>query len=64
MFVGVTHDETFGPLIACGAGGTLVELFKDVPVGLTLLTEQDADRDCLFTEDIPDSRRLQRRAEV
>jgi acetyl coenzyme A synthetase (ADP forming)-like protein len=44
MFVGVTHDPTFGPLIACGAGGTLVEMIKDVSVGLTPLTEQDADR--------------------
>jgi acyl-CoA synthetase (NDP forming) len=44
MFVGVTHDQTFGPLIACGAGGTLVELIKDVSVGLTPLAEQDAER--------------------
>jgi len=44
MFVGVTHDQTFGPLIACGAGGTLVELVKDVSVGLTPLAEQDAER--------------------
>jgi acyl-CoA synthetase (NDP forming) len=44
MFVGVIHDQTFGPLIACGAGGTLVELIKDVSVGLTPLAEQDAER--------------------
>jgi acetyl coenzyme A synthetase (ADP forming)-like protein len=44
MFVGVTHDQTFGPLIACGAGGTLVELIRDVSVGLTPLAEQDANQ--------------------
>ncbi len=44
MFVGVTHDQTFGPLIACGAGGTLVELIRDVSIGLTPLAEQDAER--------------------
>ncbi len=44
MFVGVTHDPTFGPLIACGAGGSLVELIKDISVGLTPLAKQDAER--------------------
>lgn len=44
MFVGVTHDPTFGPLIACGAGGTLVEMIKDISVGLTPLAKQDAER--------------------
>jgi acyl-CoA synthetase (NDP forming) len=26
MMIGVTHDPAFGPVIAAGAGGTLVEL--------------------------------------
>jgi acyl-CoA synthetase (NDP forming) len=38
MFVGVTHDPPFGPLIACCAGGTLVELLRDVAVRITLAT--------------------------
>jgi acetyl coenzyme A synthetase (ADP forming)-like protein len=44
MFVGATHDQTFGPLIACGAGGTLIEMIRDVSVGLVPLTKQDAER--------------------
>ena len=43
MFVGVTHDPSFGPLLACGAGGTLVELIRDVSVRITPLTDVDAD---------------------
>ncbi len=43
MFVGMTNDPSFGPLIACGAGGTLVELVRDVSVKLTPLTDTDAE---------------------
>ena len=42
MFVGVTNDPSFGPLLACGAGGALVELIKDVAVRLTPLTDIEA----------------------
>ena len=42
MFVGVTNDPNFGPLIACGAGGALVELLRDVSVRLTPITDLDA----------------------
>ncbi len=42
MFVGVTHDLVFGPIVVCGAGGVLVELLKDVTVRITPLTDQDA----------------------
>ena len=42
MLVGVTHDPVFGPIVVCGAGGTMVELLKDVTVRITPLTDQDA----------------------
>ena len=42
MFVGMTNDPSFGPVLACGAGGTLVELIKDVSVKLTPLSDEDA----------------------
>src|SRR5207253_3892927 len=37
MLVGVVNDPQFGPTIACGAGGTLVELLKDLSVRLSPL---------------------------
>jgi acetate---CoA ligase (ADP-forming) len=40
FILGMTYDEQFGPLIVCGAGGTEVEVFKDVAV---LLPPFDAD---------------------
>jgi acyl-CoA synthetase (NDP forming) len=42
MFVGMTLDPSFGPLLACGAGGTMVELLRDVSVRITPLTDRDA----------------------
>jgi len=42
MIVGVVHDLRFGPVVACGAGGTLVEVLRDVAVRLTPLTADDA----------------------
>jgi acetate---CoA ligase (ADP-forming) len=41
MLVGVVHDETFGPVIAVGAGGTTAELIGDVAVRLTPLAPRD-----------------------
>lgn len=42
MIAGVTSDPLFGPLVACGAGGTAVELVNDVAVRITPLTDLDA----------------------
>jgi acetate---CoA ligase (ADP-forming) len=44
MLVGVVQDQHFGPVLACGAGGTATELLKDVSVRITPITKGDADR--------------------
>jgi acyl-CoA synthetase (NDP forming) len=42
LIVGVVQDRAFGPLVACGAGGTSTELLGDVAVRLTPLSDLDA----------------------
>jgi acetyl coenzyme A synthetase (ADP forming)-like protein len=42
MFVGMTHDPVFGPVLAVGAGGTAVELTRDIAVRITPITDLDA----------------------
>jgi acetate---CoA ligase (ADP-forming) len=42
LLVGATFDPNFGPVIACGTGGTLVELFSDVVLRLHPITDVDA----------------------
>jgi acetyl coenzyme A synthetase (ADP forming)-like protein len=42
LLLGVVHDASFGPVIACGAGGTSAELLKDVAVRITPLGDLDA----------------------
>jgi acetyltransferase len=44
LLVGVSGDAAFGPVIAFGAGGTLVELMRDSAVALPPLTEVLAER--------------------
>jgi acetate---CoA ligase (ADP-forming) len=41
IIVGMVHDQSFGPVVACGAGGTAVELLKDVQVRIAPLTDRD-----------------------
>ena len=42
VLVGVTQDETFGPLIGFGLGGTAVEVLNDIVFRITPLTDEDA----------------------
>jgi acetyl coenzyme A synthetase (ADP forming)-like protein len=43
MLVGVVCDAHFGPVVACGAGGTAVELLGDVQVRLAPVAPTEAD---------------------
>ena len=42
LIVGVVNDHSFGPVLACGAGGTTAELIKDVAVRITPVGDVDA----------------------
>jgi acetate---CoA ligase (ADP-forming) len=44
MIVGVVQDQHFGPVVACGAGGTATELLRDVAVRITPITRGEAER--------------------
>jgi len=42
LIVGVVHDQSFGPVLACGAGGTTAELVSDVALRITPVTDLEA----------------------
>ena len=44
LLVGVVGDPTFGPVLACGAGGTQAELLKDVAVRICPIGSDEAQR--------------------
>jgi acetyl coenzyme A synthetase (ADP forming)-like protein len=44
MLVGVVADPRFGPVVACGAGGTAVELLGDVQVRLAPVSALEAQQ--------------------
>jgi acetyltransferase len=46
MIVGITRDETFGPMLMLGLGGVHVEILRDVAFAPVPLTAEDA-RDLL-----------------
>jgi acetate---CoA ligase (ADP-forming) len=44
LLVGVVEDVTFGPVLACGAGGTQAELLKDVSARICPVTHNDVSQ--------------------
>ena len=42
LIVGVVHDDSFRPVLACGAGGTTAELIGDVAVRIMPVTDVEA----------------------
>ncbi len=46
MILGIKRDPLFGPVVLCGFGGILVELLKDIVIGIPPLTHAQA-RDML-----------------
>ena len=42
LLLGVAHDPLFGPVIACGTGGVLVDVLADTSFRLHPLTASDA----------------------
>ena len=41
FLVGAREDMLYGPMLVVGAGGVLVEIFKDISVRLLPVTEED-----------------------
>ena len=42
MILGIKRDPLFGPVVLCGMGGILVEVLKDIAVGIPPLTRTQA----------------------
>ena len=61
LLVGVVHDATFGPVLACGAGGTQAELLKDVSGPDLPHHTGRGERDAPLSRDLPAADRVSRR---
>lgn len=44
MLCGIASDPALGPLVVCGAGGTLTDLLADVQIRLAPVTDLEARR--------------------
>jgi acyl-CoA synthetase (NDP forming) len=55
MFIGALNDASFGPVIACGSGGVLVDLLHDSVFRLHPLTDVDATE---MLQEVRGARRL------
>jgi acetyltransferase len=42
IILGIKRDPLFGPVVVCGFGGALVELLKDVAIGIPPISRQQA----------------------
>jgi succinyl-CoA synthetase beta subunit len=42
MILGIKRDALFGPVVLCGFGGILVEVLKDVAIGIPPLSKEQA----------------------
>jgi acetate---CoA ligase (ADP-forming) len=43
MIIGIKRDPLFGPVLVCGFGGILVELLKDVAIGIPPVSREQAN---------------------
>jgi acyl-CoA synthetase (NDP forming) len=49
VLLGGQRDESFGPLVACGAGGVLTEIIEDVALRVAPISPREARRQILET---------------